>query len=142
MRFSDSTKQITEALVKVQSELVQPKKDAVNPFHKSQYVTLEAVVATLKDLCSANNLWYTQSIVSNENGVGVQTAIFHKSGEYIVYEPFYLPLQQQTPQGGASASTYARRYSLCSAFGIVAETDDDGNFASGAKQSQKNTADF
>lgn len=142
MRFSDSTKQITEALVKVQSELVQPKKDAVNPFHKSQYVTLETVVATLKGLCSLNNLWYTQSIVSNENGVGVQTAIFHTSGEYFVYEPFYLPLQQQTPQGGASASTYARRYSLCAAFGIVAETDDDGNFASGAKQQQPKTVDF
>lgn len=142
MRFSDSIKQITEALVKVQSELIQPKKDAINPFHKSQYVTLEAVVATLKDLCSNNNLWYTQSVVSNENGVGVQTAIFHNSGEYIVYEPFYLPLQQQTPQGGASASTYARRYSLCAAFGIVAETDDDGNFASGTKQQQQKTVDF
>ena len=142
MRFSDSIKQITEALVNVQSELVQPKKDAINPFHKSQYVTLEAVVATLKDLCSRNNLWYTQSLVSGENGVGVQTAIFHSSGEYIVYEPFYLPLQQQTPQGGASASTYARRYALCAAFGIVAETDDDGNFASSVNAKNKKEVDF
>ena len=138
MQISDSIKNITEALVFIQKELVQPKKDAINPFHKSSYVTLEAVVSTLKDLCSKHDIWYTQAIVSGAEGVGVQTAIFHTSGEFIIHDPFYFPLQQQTPQGGASASTYARRYSLCAAFGIVAEDDDDGNFASNTKQTNKN----
>lgn len=141
MRISDSINHITEALVIIQKELKQPKKDALNPFHKSSYVTLESVVATLKDLCSQHDIWYTQAIVSGSEGVGVQTAIFHTSGEFIIHDPFYFPLQQQTPQGGASASTYARRYSLCAAFGIVAEDDDDGNFASMTKQ-PKQKLDF
>lgn len=142
MRISESIKDITESLIKVQSELVQPKKDAINPFHKSQYVTLDSVVKTIKDLCASYGIWYTQAIVSNENSVGVQTAIFHTSGQYIIHDPFYFPLQQQTPQGAASASTYSRRYSLCAAFGIVAEDDDDGNFASKAADKQKQNLDF
>lgn len=142
MQISESTKEITEALIRVQSELVQPKKNAVNPFHKSQYVTLDAVVTTLKDLCTKHEIWYTQAIVSDEKGIGVQTAIFHISGQYMIHDPFYLPLQQQTPQGGASASTYARRYSLCAAFGIVAEDDDDGNFASAGSNKTKQKLDF
>ncbi len=137
MVFSDSIKEITEALLMVQRDLVQPTRNAVNPFHKSKYVTLDETVKAIKDLCSANELVFTQSIVSSDMGVGVQTAIFHTSGQYIIHEPFYLPLQQQTPQGGASASTYARRYSLSAAFGIVPEDDDDGNFSSGQKQTKK-----
>lgn len=137
MQFSESIKNIGEALGHLQSELVQPKKSAINPFHKSRYVTLEGTVESIKELCTKYGLSYTQSIVSNETGVGVQTMIIHISGEYILHEPFYFPLQQQSPQGGASASTYARRYSLSSAFGIVPEDDDDGNFAS-SKPEPKN----
>lgn len=140
MQLSDSIKQIAEAMIHLQSELIQPKKNAVNPFHKSLYVTLEGTVEAIKDLCTKYDLAYTQSIVSNEIGVGVQTMIIHKSGEYILHEPFYFPLQQQSPQGGASASTYARRYSLSSAFGIVPEDDDDGNFAS--KKTNKAPVEF
>ena len=143
MQFSDSITHIAEALLKLQSQLVQPKKTAINPFHKSRYVTLEGTVDSIKGLCTEHGLSYTQSIVSNATGVGVQTMIIHETGEYILHEPFYFPLQQQTPQGGASASTYARRYSLSAAFGIVPEDDDDGNFASGQQtKPQTKPADF
>lgn len=137
MRFSESIKNVAESLGNLQAELVQPKKSAINPFHKSRYVTLEGTVDAIKELCTKHGLSYTQSIVSNETGVGVQTMIIHVSGEYILHEPFYFPLQQQSPQGGASASTYARRYSLSAAFGIVPEDDDDGNFASSKQPTQK-----
>lgn len=137
MQFSETITQIAGSLLKLQSELVQPKKSAINPFHKSRYVTLEGTVDSIKELCTKHGLSYTQSIVSNTTGVGVQTMIIHESGEYLLHEPFYFPLQQQTPQGGASASTYARRYSLSAAFGIVPEDDDDGNFASQTKTQTK-----
>lgn len=142
MQFSESTKEISEALMKVQRDMEQPKKNAVNPFLKNKYVTLEATVEALKPFLTANDISYTQSIVSSEEGVGVQTMILHTSGEWILHEPFYLPLQQKSPQGAAAATTYARRYSLSSAFGVVAEEDDDGNFASGYEQKTKKELDF
>jgi hypothetical protein len=45
-----------------------------------------------------------------------------------------LPVAQKTAQSGASSATYARRYALSAAFGIVADEDDDGNFASRPKE--------
>ncbi|WP_423410814.1 ERF family protein [Heyndrickxia sp. MSNUG] len=88
----------------------------------------------MKELCSENGISYTQSIVSSDAGIGVQTMIMHISGEYIIHEPFYLPVAQKTAQSGASSATYARRYALSAAFGIVADEDDDGNFASRPKE--------
>lgn len=142
MQFSPSIEQISKAILAVQRDLEQPKKNAVNPFLKNSYVTLEAVVDALKPVLTANDLSYTQSIVSSPEGVGVQTLILHTSGEWILHEPFYLPLQQKSPQGGAASSTYARRYSLTAAFGIVPEDDDDGNFASGQTPKPKKDLDF
>lgn len=137
MVISESIKDISAALINFQKTVVQPKKTSVNPFHKSKYAPLDSIIEAIKEPLAENNLSYTQSIVSSAQGVGVETMIVHSSGEYIIHNPFYLPLQQQTPQGGASASTYARRYSLCAAFGIAPEDDDDGNFASEQKQTKK-----
>lgn len=143
MQFSESIKNISAAMLKLQEEVEQPKKDAVNPFHKSAYATLEQIVEALKPVLVANGLSYSQAIVGSGNGIGVQTLIMHTSGEWIMHEPFVFPLQANNPQGGASASTYARRYSLSAAFGIVPEDDDDGNFATGmTKKQQPQPADF
>lgn len=137
MVISESIKDISVALINFQKTVVQPKKSKVNPFHKSNYAPLDAIIEAIKEPLAENGLSYTQSIVSSAQGVGVETMVIHSSGQYIIHNPFYLPLQQQTPQGGASASTYARRYSLCAAFGIAPEDDDDGNFASEQKQTKK-----
>lgn len=136
MVISESIKDISAALINFQKTVVQPKKTSVNPFHKSKYAPLDSIIEAIKEPLAENNLSYTQSIVSSAQGVGVETMIVHSSGQYIIHNPFYLPLQQQTPQGGASASTYARRYSLCAAFGIAPEDDDDGNYASEQKQTK------
>lgn len=137
MILSSSVKNLTAAMIKFRQEVEQPKKTAKNPFHKSNYAPLDAIIETIDNFAPLNGLTYSQSIVSSPEGVGAQTIIMHESGEYILHSPFYLPLQQQTPQGGASASTYARRYSLCAAFGLAPEEDDDGNFASGKEQTKK-----
>jgi hypothetical protein len=134
--ISESIVNISKAMLAVQANMIQPKKTAENPFFKSRYVNLDGTVNAIKELCAENGLSYTQSIVSSEAGIGVQTMIMHTSGEYIIHEPFYLPVAQKTAQSGASSATYARRYALSAAFGIVADEDDDGNGAS--QQPQKN----
>lgn len=142
MILSPSIQHISEALIEFQKTVVQPKKTSVNPFHKSKYAPLDSIIEAIKGPLEENDLTYTQAIVSSAEGVGVQTMIMHVSGEYIIHSPFCLPLQQQSPQGGASASTYARRYSLCAAFGIAPEDDDDGNFASGQQTTPTKKMDF
>ena len=64
----------------------------------------------------------------------MNTLITHRSGQFIVSSiPFGLASTAK-PQDIGSAITYAKRYGLQAAFGVVVAedpTDDDGNAASG-----------
>jgi ERF superfamily len=131
MKTSESIAEIAKALAKFQSEVKQPEKSGTNPHFKSKYVTLDGTVKAIHECAPKHGLSYTQMPVTNENGVGVVTLIMHSSGEFIQMDPFILPMDKKTAQGAGSASTYARRYSLSAAFGIVSDVDDDGNGATG-----------
>ncbi|GAF38039.1 ERF family protein [Lentilactobacillus farraginis] len=73
---------------------------------------------------------YTQALITEDGRVGISTIILHKSGEFMAFDPAYVPVKKNDAQGYGSAETYARRYSLSAAFGISSDVDDDGNAAS------------
>jgi hypothetical protein len=129
MNMSESIANIAKALSAFQKEVKQPEKNGENPHFKSKYVTLDGTVKAIHDCAPNHGLSYTQMPVTTEYGVGVITLIMHESGEFIQMDPFILPMDKKTAQGAGSATTYARRYSLSAAFGIVSDLDDDGNEA-------------
>lgn len=129
MKRSESINEIAKALASFQSEVKQPEKNGENPHFKSKYVTLDGTVKAIHECAPKHGLSYTQMPVSDENGVGVVTVIFHTSGQFIEFDPFILPLDKKTAQGVGSALTYSKRYSISAAFGIVSDVDDDGNAA-------------
>ena len=87
---------------------------------------------------SEHGLSFIQGVKTSDDGmVGVTTIIFHTSGEWLEFEPLYLKPDSTKPQAYGSAITYARRYSLSSAFGITSDQDDDGNEANGNNHKQK-----
>jgi hypothetical protein len=131
MKTSESIANIAKALAAFQKEVKQPEKSGENPHFKSKYVTLDGTVKAIHDCAPTHGLSYVQMPVTNESGVGVVTLIMHESGEFIQMDPFILPMDKKTAQGAGSATTYARRYSLSAAFGIVSDLDDDGNEATG-----------
>ena len=120
---------LISALTKVQAELQPIKKDKINPFFKSKYITLESVVETSRLLLSNNDLAIIQTMAGEPGSVGVTTTLAHTSGQWI-RGTLYLPLSKQDPQGAGSAITYARRYSHAAILGLVPDEDDDGNEAS------------
>lgn len=129
MKMSESIAELTKSLCEFQANVKQPEKDGTNPHFKSKYVTLDGTVKAICDCAPKHGLSFVQMPLSNDTGVGVVTTIFHQSGQYIEFEPFFLPLEKKTAQGVGSAITYAKRYSLSAAFGIVSDLDDDGNEA-------------
>ena len=140
MKLSESTKNIFKALSDFKKDFKQPLKDADNPFFKSKYVPLENVVQSIDNEAPKHGLGYFQSTVTGEGGTaGVITVITHSTGEYIEFDPLYLKADKATAQGMGSAITYARRYSLSSAFGIASDVDDDGNEASGKSNDKSNS---
>lgn len=129
MKRSETQSEILKALANFHKNIIQPKKDANNPFFKSKYVPLENVTEVIDKVAPEYGLAYAQEALTDADKgmVGVTTLLTHESGEWIEFEPLFLKADKQTAQGYGSAITYARRYALSSAFGIASEIDDDGN---------------
>lgn len=135
-----STTNLAKALLAAQREFPAIHKTATNPFHKSTYAPLDAVLAAVVPSLNKHGIVLTQFVTApdrNEAGgvvsITVVTRLLHESGEYLD-SPVVMPLVKSDPQGAGAAITYARRYSLQMAVGVTAEDDDDGNHASQVKK--------
>ena len=118
--------------ISFQSAFTQPKLNATNPFYKNRYADLASIITCLNSQLYKYNLSFIQKTVKEEEELYLRTVIMHVSGENINVD---VPMQRGTEsQKQGSALTYARRYGLCSAFGVVADEDDDGNAASPNKK--------
>lgn len=129
MKTSEQTNEIFKALSLFRKQLVQPVKDAKNPFFKSNYVTLDGVVKAIDDAIVGTGLSYNQETTSEGSNVKVATHITHESGQFMSFDGLSLPASKADPQGFGSAITYAKRYALAAAFGVTSDIDDDGNKA-------------
>lgn len=118
-----------EALVKVQGTIKTAVKDATNPAFRSKYADLGAVWEAVKPALQANGFVVVQSPNFEGDIMWLETTLLHVSGERMTGR-YPLRPSKQDPQGFGSALTYARRYSLSSMLGVVADEDDDGNAAS------------
>lgn len=110
------------------AEIEGATKSANNPHFKSKYADLGAVIDAVKPALINNGLFFTQSTHPSQDGVSVETVLHHASGESYSMGVLFVPANKRDAQGFGSALTYARRYSLMTAFGVPTE-DDDGNAA-------------
>ena len=130
MKTSEQINEIAAALAKAQLGVKSALKDSFNPGFKSRYADLSAVKDAIGDCLSKNDIAVVQAHDILESGVVVlKTRLMHKSGQWLESQYHIKPVKED-PQGYASATTYARRISLASMVGVVADEDDDGNAAS------------
>jgi len=117
---------LAEALSKAQGEMEGAKKDAKNPFFKSDYATLHSVWAACREHLSKNNL----SVIQTTEGNGeltVVTTLAHSSGQWVKGKLSIKP-PKVDPQALGSCITYLRRYALAAMVGL-SPADDDGEAA-------------
>ena len=133
MRYEfEEVKELTfhEKLAQVHAIMRQPVKDSVNPHFNSSFASLNECNRVVADAVrEVGDCDYWQRSVFNPEAKcwEMQTVFCADNQEHILSAfPFNA---DSNPQKTASASTYARRYSLVSAFNMAAE-DDDGNQAS------------
>jgi hypothetical protein len=123
--------EFAKALVAIQKEMPAIEKDGKNPHFRSEFVTLDNLLAKALPVCNRHGVVVAQfPTVDNFEGSRstLTTVLIHESGEQLSYV-MPLLLDKPTPQGQGSAITYARRYALAAALGISSEKDDDGNAA-------------
>lgn len=129
MKKEEST--LYTALAEVQSKIdFVVAKDSDNPYYKSRYASLTAVLEKVRAVCLEHGLLIIQIPKIDGNHAGVITHIIHVASQAQLISELILPLQKNDPQAVGSAITYARRYSIAPLFGLVADEDDDGNAAS------------
>lgn len=149
MTQSPTISALAKALVSFQREMNTVVYDADNPFYKSKYATLAALVSESRELLTKNGLAISQMM---DGECSVTTMLMHESGEFISgtlslkavkgYKKHPMtgePILEEypTPQAFGAAITYSRRYSYAAILGLVSDKDDDGNEASGLKAEPK-----
>jgi len=120
---SESINELASALAKAQARLHGAKKDAKNPFFKSNYATLESVYEAIREPLAEQGLSVIQPTEFIDNQTFVRTVLLHSSGQWI--DGLYPVITQKNdPQGLGSGMSYSRRYSLMAMVGIPASDDD------------------
>jgi hypothetical protein len=113
--------------------------------HNKQYAAMDRIWRTIRPLLDETGLsvvWTVNAIT--EYGLHIEGEIRHKAGHAVAIS-YDLPMPdkvtgQNAAQQMGSATTYAKRYALCSALGIVTGEDDDG-LAAGTAYVTKEQAD-
>lgn len=127
MNKSTEINELAKALARFQRAMVAIVKDAKNPFFKSKYVSLNAIISAIREPLASEGLSFAQ-FPSGENGL--TTILMHESGQWLEDTVAVQPTKND-PQALGSAITYMRRYALAAVLGLNVEEDDDGNKASG-----------
>lgn len=135
MLKSESIKTISLSLVKAQKNMTAATKDAKNPFFKSTYADLSAVIDACVPALNDQSIYVTQVVTTRARQDGsevptLETIFLHESGEYIGSQTDIVMKQNGNAQDYGSAVSYARRYGLQALAGLKS-ADDDGNAASG-----------
>lgn len=117
---------LAKALVTFQSKLKPAGKDAVNPFFKSNYLTLSGILDHVMPLLAECGLSITQPYRVDGDRTILGTRLLHESGEFMLSE-MIVP-SHPDPQKFGSLLTYYRRYQLQALVCVSTnEEDNDGN---------------
>lgn len=117
-------------------DIPNPKLNAVNPHFGSKYADLGELTRTVQPFLKATGADVVQTTLLADQTLMFITRLVDAEGKVVREVAFPFPQANKAQELG-SALTYCRRYGLALLFNLVAETDDDGNVAQGAKPKAK-----
>lgn len=127
------TTALIRLLAEAQAEMPNPKKnrDGQKGWQTYKYATIDNVLDIVKRPLNDRGIFLTQPTGMTEDGrMRVQTVVFREGAQMVLdTKPFEY---DSDPQEFGKRETYARRYSLLTAFGLAGEDDTDGD--TGPKQ--------
>lgn len=120
--------ELMELLSEAQKEMPNPKKsrEGQKGYQKYKYATLDAVLDIVKPPLNSRGIFLSQPSGKLDDGtMRVQTVVFYKGTQMVLDTKPYE--YDSDPQEFGKRETYARRYSLLTAFGLAGEDDTDGD---------------
>lgn len=139
---SPTTAKLDAALAKAQGEFVSaPKENVANVksergSYSYNYADLAGVWKACRASLSAVGIAVSQWLVhGDDNRLHIVTRLAC-AGEWMQAR-WSMPVGKQDAQGYGSAVTYARRYALSAAVGVVSDADDDAHAATEVEPQRK-----
>jgi hypothetical protein len=123
---------LVKALIKAKGAFKPVEKTKVNPYFKSKYADLGAIMDAVNKPLHDNGITVIQTTDTDALGPVLVTTLAHESGQFISGR-YPISAAKADPQAVGSAVTYARRYGLSAILTVVADDDDDGNAATQPK---------
>lgn len=127
-------KNLACALLIFNTKVENIKKDAENPFFKSNYASLSNILDAIKMPLIESGLTFMQFPTGSN---GLRTILIHAESGESIEDTYEMRPTKDDPQGRGSTITYQRRYALASILGLNIDDDDDGN--EGSKPENKAT---
>lgn len=134
----EAKRQFAEAMARLQAEMPQVTRDAVNPFARSRYATYEAIDREIRPYYTKHGFSTSFRTKATNGRMKVTCVVRHVGGHEEAEHEFESGPDQSGSKGQSSKTevqgfgsviTYGKKYTLCAAFGIALqddETDDDG----------------
>jgi len=125
---SEQLNDLAAAFSKAQGEFGTVEQNRKNPFFKSSYADLDAIIRAVKPSLVKNNLCFYQYTSTQEGVVLLHSRLLHASGQWIESQT---PIKPPKPdiQSYGSTMSYQKRYAAQTLLGITTSddpTDDDG----------------
>jgi len=117
---------LQKALVDAIAETPEVHADSVNPFHKSNYASLNAHLALVKPIFAKHGLAIIQCPTGHNGSIGITTKVIHNQGGSMEFEASIPVTAGIKAQEAGSIYSYLRRYSIAAVAGIATD-DDDAN---------------
>lgn len=127
MERSNEINDLALALSQAQGDFTAVQMDAENPYFKSRYATLGALIEAARPVLAKYGLAVTQLVNAGTDYAGIETVLMHKSGQWIAENCHAGVDGKNTAQAMGAVITYLRRYSYAAILGLYAEEDTDGN---------------
>lgn len=129
---SAELKDLFTALSKAQGEYKKIGYNRENPYFKSQYADLDAIMESVRPALAKYGLAFLQQIRISEEGQTILHSILsHASGQWIESRVRIIPSKNDSQTFG-STLTYQKRYAAVSLLGVTVShdtSDDDAEMA-------------
>ena len=121
------------------TEMPSPALDKINSaFGRSKYASLGSYLEACRPHLARFGLAVASDLESTADGnLMCWTVIRDATGDSVRLAPVPVKVDLAKPQATGSAITYARRYSLSAALGVVGDEDDDANATNEPKPQPK-----
>lgn len=123
---SENITNIAGALLKAQKSIGLAIKNEKNPYFKSSYADLKAVIDAVKEPLNENNITFLQAVNMKDGSEMpvVETILLHESGQFISSVSPVFCAKPNDPQAFGSGVTYTKRYALQALLGLPTSDDD------------------